>query len=91
MNRLPAWLGSWRLALRMAARDARRNTARSLMVAVMVGLPVLAGAAIDVAGRSAQLDPQDVAAVRLGDRAAAFVGAGDGTPVLQTPDGEHVR
>lgn len=83
------WLRTWRVALRFAARDARRNRARSLLVAVMVGLPVLAGAAVDVAGRSAQLDPQDLATVKLGTRAAALVQAGNGDQIVQSPDGEQ--
>jgi putative ABC transport system permease protein len=78
------------VVLRFAARDARRNRASTLLVAVMVGLPVLAASFVDVAGRSAALDPQDVAGVQLGSHATALVTVGFGGALVQSPDGQQV-
>ncbi len=56
----------WRPLLRIARRDALRARGRSALVVAMVGLPVLALTATDVLARSAQLEPDEVAARRLG-------------------------
>ncbi len=75
----------WRVALRIARRDAWRHKGRSLLVVALVGLPILALGAADIAYRTWQLDP--------GERLTRGIGAADagvqwvGGHVQQAPSG----
>ena len=75
----------WRPLLRIARRDALRARGRSALVVAMVALPILAMTAADVLARSAQLEPDEVAARRLGTT-QALIETMNGNPVLQAPD-----
>ncbi len=81
---LSRWYG-WLPLLRIARRDALRARGRSVLVVAMVGLPILAMTATDVLVRSAQLEPAEDAARRLGST-QALLESSNGNPVLQAPD-----
>jgi len=77
------WWGGLRVAGRIARRDARRAKGRTALVAVMVGLPVLAGSAGAVLLQSQ--NPTDATYARwvLGDEAQAHVSVNLGGEVTQ--------
>ena len=77
------WWGGLRVAGRIARRDARRAKGRTALVAVMVGLPVLAGSAGAVLIQSQ--NPTDATYARwvLGEQAQAHVSASIGDGVYQ--------
>jgi putative ABC transport system permease protein len=82
------WWGSLRVATRIARRDALRAKSRTALVAVLVGLPVLAGSAVAVIAQSSE--PGNATYVRwhLGDEAQALISAPCGSAVTQDPRGE---
>lgn len=77
------WWGGLRVAGRIARRDARRAKGRTALVAVMVGLPVLAGSAGAVLLQSQ--NPTDATYARwvLGDEAQAKVSMNYGDAIQQ--------
>ncbi len=85
MSRRAGRGSGWRPLLRIARRDALRARGRSALVVAMVGLPILAMTATDVLARSAQPEPDEVAARRLGTTQALLESA-NGNPMLQAPD-----
>lgn len=85
MSRLVQRAAAWRPLLRIARRDALRARGRSALVVAMVALPILAMTATDVLTRSAQLEPDEEVARRLG-QAQASVEAWGSDPVVQAPD-----
>ncbi|MFD2028315.1 FtsX-like permease family protein [Promicromonospora aerolata] len=83
LDRLPA---QWRLGLRLARREARQHVGRTTLVAVMVGLPVLAGTTALTALESSKDSPESVRVESLGpDLQASLVYRGVGQ-VRQTFD-----
>ncbi len=85
MSRLARWSAGWRPLVRIARRDALRARGRSALVVAMVALPILALTMTDVLARSAQLEPDEEAARRLGQTQAAVEGY-TARPVMQAPD-----
>ena len=77
------WWGGLRVAARIARRDARRSRGRTALVVVLVGLPLLAGAA--GATLLASANPTDATYARwiLGEEAQGHVGSYWGGPVSQ--------
>ena len=82
------WLGSLRVATRIARRDALRAKARTALVAVLVGLPVLAGSAVAVVTQSSTPGDATYARWHLGTEAQALISAPCGSAVTQDPRGE---
>ncbi|GAA3810458.1 ABC transporter permease [Cellulomonas soli] len=81
------WWGGLRTAGRLARRDAARSRGRTALVAVMVGLPVLVGAAGGTLYRSTVPTPEQDLQDRLGSVAQARVDSYAGGPVEQNADG----
>ena len=81
------WWGGLRTAGRLARRDAARSRGRTALVAVMVGLPVLVGAAGGTLYRSTVPTPEQDLQDRLGSVAQARVDSYTGGPVEQSADG----
>ena len=77
------WWGGLRVAGRIARRDARRAKGRTALVAVMVGLPVLAGSAGAVLIQSQNPTDATYASWVLGEQAQAHVSANLGDGVIQ--------
>jgi putative ABC transport system permease protein len=82
------WWGSLRLATRIARRDALRAKGRTALVAVLVGLPVLAGSAAAVILHSEEPTSATYARWHLGDEAQALIGSSYGVDLTQTPRGD---
>ena len=82
------WLGSLRVATRIARRDALRAKGRTALVAVLVGLPVMAGSAAAVILNSQQPSSATYVQWHLGDAAQALIGSFAGGGVSQVPSGE---
>ncbi|MFJ1752247.1 FtsX-like permease family protein [Kitasatospora sp. NPDC088134] len=80
---------AWRAALRIARRDALRAKGRSALVLAMIALPVLGVAGVDVAARSAQLEPEERIARTMGTADARIEMYAPGGTVLQAPDPEE--
>jgi putative ABC transport system permease protein len=76
---------AWRAALRIARREAWRAKGRSLLVIALIGLPVFALAAADIAYRTWQLSPTEKLSRGIGtaDAGLQWIGA----PVRQDPSG----
>ena len=81
------WWGGLRVAGRMARRDARRAKGRTALVAVLVGLPVLAGSAGAVVLQSSNPTNATYARWVLGDQAQAHVSAFYAPDLNQDPKG----
>lgn len=86
MSRLIRWWAGWRPLVRIARRDALRARGRSALIVAMVALPILALTATDVLARSAQLDPTEKVARRLGQTQAQLEPSWGAGPVVQAPD-----
>lgn len=86
MSGLSRWWAGWRPLVRIARRDALRARGRSALIVAMVALPILALTATDVLARSAQLDPTEKVARRLGQAQAQLEPSWSAGPVLQAPD-----
>jgi len=84
------WWGSLRLATRIARRDALRAKGRTALVAVLVGLPVMAGSAAAVILNSQQPSSARYVQWHLGDAAQALIGSSGGGGLSQDPSGEMV-
>ena len=84
------WWGSLRLATRIARRDALRAKGRTALVAVLVGLPVMAGSAAAVILNSQQPSSATYVQWHLGDAAQALIGSYGGGGLSQDPSGETV-
>jgi len=82
------WWGSLRVATRIARRDALRAKGRTALVAVLVGLPVLAGSASAVILHSEEPTSATYARWHLGDEAQALIGSSYGVDLTQTPRGD---
>lgn len=80
--------GSLRVATRIARRDALRAKGRTALVAVLVGLPVMAGSAAAVILNSQQPSSATYVQWHLGDAAQALIGFDVGTGLSQDPSGE---
>jgi len=78
---------AWRAVLRLARRDAVRAKGRTALVALMIGLPVLAVATVDVLARSSDFSPADTVRTQLGEAQARLETPVGGQPLLQDPTG----
>lgn len=79
---------SWRVALRIARRDVLRHKGRHALVAILIALPILAAATVDVIARSSDLEPADKVSLALGEVAQAKL-EGFGPAILQGFQGEN--
>ena len=86
MTRLARWWAGWQPLLRIARRDALHARGRSALIVAMVALPILALTMTDVLARSAQLDPDEEVARRLGQTQAFVEPSWSGSPIVQAPD-----
>lgn len=77
--------GPWRAALRIAGRDAARSRGRTALVAVLVGLPIMAGSAGAVLWSAASPSDEVVTRQMLGETAQARV-EWRGAAIYQLPD-----
>ncbi|NTW40425.1 MAG: hypothetical protein HGA44_11160, partial [Cellulomonadaceae bacterium] len=84
------WWGAFRAAGRLARRDATRAKGRTLLVALMVGLPVLAGTAGSTLLLSAVPTAQQQVQDRLGDVAQARIDAYQQPGLEQNADGSFL-
>ncbi|HEY5514797.1 MAG TPA: hypothetical protein VIK12_01150, partial [Pengzhenrongella sp.] len=82
------WWGSLRVATRIARRDALRAKGRTVLVAVLVGLPILAGSAVAVVTQSSEPTDATYAHWNLGDTAQALLSSSYGPGLTQDPRGE---
>jgi putative ABC transport system permease protein len=82
------WWGSLRVATRIARRDAVRAKGRTVLVAVLVGLPILAGSAVAVISQSSEPTDATYAHWHLGDTAQALLSSSYGPGLTQDPRGE---
>jgi putative ABC transport system permease protein len=90
-NALARWFAGWRLAVRIARRDAARARARTALVAVLIGLPLVGAATLDVLYRSSRPDVEQVVAARLGSQAQAWLSpASPGGSVAPSWTGDDV-
>jgi putative ABC transport system permease protein len=82
------WRAGWRVALRIARRDAWRARGRSTLIIAMIGLPIMAVAAVDVIQNSFNLNPQERLTRDIGT-ADASLRVVEGGAVSQAPDGTN--
>ncbi len=69
-------MSALRATLRIARRDALRSRGRSLLVITMIALPVLGVTAVDVAARTFELSPEQLAVRTIGAAEASVFDSG---------------
>jgi putative ABC transport system permease protein len=82
-------MSGWRPALRIAWREARRHRGRTALVAVLVALPVLVGAFIDVVVRTADPPAEETVSRFMGATADAYVQIASCLPITEVAYQNH--